>query len=398
MEHLKIIKTQTEHEAALARLIELMDVDPQEPSREADELEVLAMLIEQYEKQQFPIDLPDPVDAIRFRMDQQGLKKKDLVPFIGSAPKVSEVLNGTRSLSLNMIRRLNKGLGIPADILIREPVQQAACAKDIDWHAFPLAAMHKYGYFEQFEGSIQELKEYAAERVSNLFSSVPGGFDLEPALLRTSAHLRSNDKESDSYALWAWQARVLQKAAEQQLPARYQEGAVNLEWMRNLARLSWSERGPELALEYLQRSGIHLVIEPHLPKTYLDGAACRAANGNPVLALTLRYKRLDSFWFTLMHELAHVALHLDAKQTWFIDNLDAEQTDDKERQADALAQSALLPDGIDYLNISDATAVRKLANELNIAPAIIAGRIRYETGNHKLYGSAFREKIVLQAR
>jgi HTH-type transcriptional regulator/antitoxin HigA len=393
MQHLKIIKTQTEHAAALARLIELMDVEPQELSGEADELEVLALLIEQYEKQQFPIDLPDPVDAIRFRMDQQDLKKKDLVPYIGSAPKVSEVLNGTRSLSLNMIRRLNKGLGIPADILIREPIQHAACTKDIHWHAFPLAAMYKNGYFKEFDGSLQELKEYAAEWVSKLFSSVPGGFDLEPALLRTSAHSRSNDKASDNHALWAWQARVLQKAAEQPLPVKYQEGTVNLEWMCSLARLSWSERGPELALEYLQRSGIYLVIEPHLPKTYLDGAACRTANGNPVIALTLRYKMLDSFWFTLMHELAHVALHLDAKHAWFIDNLDAAQTDDKERQADALAEHALIPEGIDYLDMTDAEAVRKMASELNITPAIIAGRIRFEAGNHMLFGRAFREKI-----
>lgn len=394
MQHLKIIRTQTEHAAALARLVELMDADPQVLSQEADELDVLALLIEQYEKQQFPIDLPDPVDAIRFRMDQQGLKKRDLVPYLGSAPKVSEVLNGTRSLSLNMIRRLNKGLGIPANILIQEPLQKAACNKAIDWQTFPLAAMYKHGYFNGFEGSIQELKEYAAEWVSKLFSSVPGGFELEPALLRTSAHLRGNEKVSDSYALWAWQARVLQKAAAQPLPVNYQEGTVDLEWMRNLARLSWSEQGPALALEFLQRSGIHLVVEPHLPKTYLDGAACRAASGNPVIALTLRYKGIDSFWFTLMHELAHVALHLDTRQTWFIDNLDAVQMDDKEQQADALAQRALLPDDIDYLSISDATAIRKIASVLNIAPAIIAGRIRFESGNHKLFGAAFRDRIV----
>lgn len=242
MDHLKIIKTPEEHEAALERLMVLMDSDPREGSSEADELEVLAMLIEQYEQRHFPIDLPDPVTAIRFRMDQQGLKNKDLIPFVGSASKVSEVLNGNRPLSLNMIRRLNQGLGIPADILIQEPVQETASEKNVDWQAFPLAVMLRRGYFEGFEGSLQELKEYAAEWLTRLFSGVRGGFELEPAMLRTTAHLRTNDKVSDRYALWAWQARVLQKAAEQQLPSSYKKGTVTLEWMRNLARLSWSRK------------------------------------------------------------------------------------------------------------------------------------------------------------
>lgn len=393
MNHLKLIKTPEEHEAALERLMVLMDADPQEGSQEADELEVLAMLIDQYEQHQFPIERPDPVEAIRFRMDQQGLKNKDLVPFIGSAPKVSEVLNGTRPLSLNMIRKLNAGLGIPADILIQESVQKAASERVIDWQAFPLSDMLKRGYFEGFEGALPELKEYAAERVTRLLSSVQGGFDMKPALLRTTAHQRSNDKESDSYALWAWQARVLQKASEQHLPIMYQKGTVSAEWMRQLAQLSWSEQGPELAREYLEKSGIHLVFEPHLPKTYLDGAACMEANGCPVIALTLRYKRLDSFWFTLMHELAHIALHLDGSEGWFIDNLDAEAKDDQEHQADVFAERALVPLDIDYLLFSDANSVRKLAKELNIAPEIIAGRVRHETGNYRLFGNAFRGKI-----
>lgn len=126
MDHLKIIKTPEDREAALERLMALMDADPEQGSREADELEVLAMLIDQYEQHRFPIDLPDPVSAIRFRMEQQGLKNKDLVPFIGSASKVSKVLNGVRPLSLNMIRRLNHGLGIPADILLQGPSQETA--------------------------------------------------------------------------------------------------------------------------------------------------------------------------------------------------------------------------------------------------------------------------------
>jgi len=395
MDHLKIIKTPEDHEAAMVRLVELMDSDPKEGSREEDELELLAMLVERFEKEQFPVGLLSPVEAIRFRMDQQNLRNKDLIPYIGSAPKVSEVLSGNRQLSLNMIRKLATGLGIPVDVLIQEPVQQSASEKDIDWQAFPLAEMRKRGYFEGFSGSLQELKEYAAEWVSRLFHGIPGGFELEPALLRTTAHNCNNDKETDPYALWAWQARVLQKAAEQNLPISYQKGTVTPDWMRTLAKLSWSERGPELAVEYLQKSGVHLVLEPHLPKTYLDGAVCSDASGNPVVALTLRHGRLDSFWFTLMHELAHVALHLDGAGDWFVDDLDAERKDDKEREADDLAQKTLLPEGLDYGSLSTAGEVRKLARELSIAPCIIAGRIRHDADCHTLFGKAFREKVRL---
>lgn len=394
MNHIKLIKSEQEHEQAMARLMHLMDADPEPGSAEADELDVLAVLIERYEEEHFPMDLPDPVEAIKFRMDQQGLKNQDLVPYLGSASKVSEVLNGKRKLSLNMIRRLTEGLGIPAKVLIREPSQQSADDRDIDWQAFPLSEMRKHGYFEGFSGSLQELREYAAEWVSRLLSSVPGGFGLQPALLRTTAHLRSNDKETDAHALWAWQVRVLQKAQEEQLPVTYERGTVDLDWMRQLAQLSWSNQGPQLAVEYLNRHGIHLIVEKHLPKTYLDGAVCINANGNPVIALTLRHDRLDNFWFTLMHELAHVALHVDGTETWFIDDLEAESADGVEREADALAQEALVPKEVwSSLAIDDAEDVNELARRLNIYPGIIAGRLRHEHADHRLFGTAFRDKV-----
>jgi HTH-type transcriptional regulator/antitoxin HigA len=93
---MKVIKTKDEHEQALQRVMVLMDKDPVEGSSESDELELLALLIESYEAKHYPIDPPDPIEAIKFRMEQQGLKQKDLTPYFGSASKVSEVLNGTR--------------------------------------------------------------------------------------------------------------------------------------------------------------------------------------------------------------------------------------------------------------------------------------------------------------
>lgn len=394
MNHIKLIKTQQDHEQALARLMALMDMDPTPGSSENDEIDVLAVLIEKYEKETFPLDKPDPIEAIKFRMDQQGLTNKDLIPYFGSAPKVSEVLSGKRTLSLNMIRKLSEGLGISAEILIQAPDQTRACGKDIDWQAFPLAEMRKRGYFDGFSGTLQELKEYAAEQLSAFLNSVSSGFSLKPALLRTSAHLRSNDKETDAYALWAWQVRVLQKVAKEKLNTDYKKGTVTLEWMQKVAKLSWSSQGPSLAKEYLNRHGIHFIVEPHLPKTYLDGAVCFSADGNPVVALTLRYDRLDNFWFSLMHELSHIALHLDGNESWYLDDLDALGGDQVEQEADALAKEALIPEVTWQSSIfADAADVRLLSEKLEISPCIIAGRLRHESSDHKLFGSLFRDGI-----
>jgi len=114
----KVIKTESEYAAALARVDKLMDASPGTP--QGDALEILSLLINDYEQRVFPIEKPDPVAAIRFRMAQQGLTNRDLVPFLGSRSRVSEVLSGRRSLSLKMIRSLVRGLRIPAEVLLGE--------------------------------------------------------------------------------------------------------------------------------------------------------------------------------------------------------------------------------------------------------------------------------------
>lgn len=115
----KILRSEEEYQAALAHIETLMDAAPGSP--EEDELELFALLVEQYEEEHYPIDLPDPIDAILFRMDQAGLTRKDLLPYLGSSSKVSEVLSRKRPLSLSMMRALNEGLGIPADVLLQIP-------------------------------------------------------------------------------------------------------------------------------------------------------------------------------------------------------------------------------------------------------------------------------------
>ena len=116
----KIIRTEADYQATLQRIGKLMDGDPEPDSAAGEELALLGLLVENYEDEKFPIDLPDPVSAIKFRIEQQGLKKKDLIPYLGSASKVSEVLSGRRGLSMTMVRNL-VSLGIPAEVLIGIP-------------------------------------------------------------------------------------------------------------------------------------------------------------------------------------------------------------------------------------------------------------------------------------
>jgi HTH-type transcriptional regulator/antitoxin HigA len=112
-----ILKNEGDYNSALAHLEALMTA--RRGTKQGDELELWACLVEQYEREHYPIDPPDPIEAIRFRMEQEGWEPKDLVRFIGSRSRVSEVLARKRPLSLKMIRALHEGMGIPAEVLIR---------------------------------------------------------------------------------------------------------------------------------------------------------------------------------------------------------------------------------------------------------------------------------------
>ena len=114
------IHTKADYQAALKRVSSLIDADPKRGTHEANQLEVLGTLLQAYEAKKYSIELPDPIEAIKFRMEQQGLSAKDLTPMIGGLNRVYEVLNRKRPLSLAMVRRLNASLGISAECLIRE--------------------------------------------------------------------------------------------------------------------------------------------------------------------------------------------------------------------------------------------------------------------------------------
>ena len=119
--NIRPIRTEVDYKAVLREVSAYFDNEPEPGTEDGDRFEILLTLVEAYEAKQFPVDLPDPIEAIRFRMDQEGLTAKDLEPAIGKRNRVYEILNGKRNLTLAMVWRLHEMFGIPAESLIKPP-------------------------------------------------------------------------------------------------------------------------------------------------------------------------------------------------------------------------------------------------------------------------------------
>ena len=380
---IKVIRNEEEYEAALLQVEELMDAAP--GSLEADTLEVLSVLIEHYEQEKFPVDMPDPIEAIKFRMEQMGLKQKDLVPFIGSAGKVSDILNRRRGLSLHMIRELHKGLGIPYKVLMQDPQaefqEQKYLAED-----FPFREMVQAGYFPDIS-DVRKAKLYAEELLRDLFSVFK---EKQPEII----FCKHGVQEGNLKALKAWQARAASIALQDQL-SEFEVNQLQSDFYTDLLRFSQYQKGVQLVQEHFHRKGIYFVILPALPGTYLDGASFMAPDDKPVVALTLRHDRLDNFWFTLFHELGHIVLHLSqgVDQAFFDEiNHDGQEIGNPfEQQANQFALEHMVPTqyweeycspNLTYLSKDD---IHFHASKLGISPAILAGRVRWATGNYQKF-------------
>ena len=388
----KLIKTEKEYEAALLHVDSLMSAAAGTP--EMEELELWVHLVEKYEDDAYPISPPNPLAAIRFKMEQLGLHASDLVPCIGSKSKVSEVLAGKRGLSLAMIRKLHDRLGIPAEILKQDAgLEPSAQFDHIDWRQLPLAEIAKRRWFGDAVTSSRRLLEQAEELVGALFKSFevscPG-----PVALRQSAAQRAGNQE----VLKLWEARVLQLGLQEQSdPLDYE--AIDREFVSQIAHLSVLDAGPVVAREVLSKAGIRLVIERQLPGTRLDGAVMKCAYCRAIIGFTLRYDRLDYFWFTLCHELAHLALHMrEGDSLVIVDDLESEERTQMEREADELASDALISPA-DWSAFFGSTHISELditgfARRQRIHPSVVAGRMRRESGDYSRFNSLLGHRKV----
>ncbi len=189
----------------------------------------------------------------------------------------------------------------------------------------------------------------------------------------------------ESVSRIAWIAHVAEVAKSRPRTTSFTPTSLDANFIRGLTKLSVLQDGPARALAAIQEIGISVVVESGLPGMSVDGASFNYLGVGPVLALTLRHDRLDNFWFTLLHELGHVALHLsNPGEDVYIDSLDESVNDDQEAEAeaDAFAKDGLIPRDTwlrsDVRRLGTEGSVKALAHQLGIDPSIVAGRFRYE--------------------
>jgi len=329
-----------------------------------------------------------PTVLIKARI-AKGLSQRQLANALGIKEQQIQRYESSdyTSVSLRRLVRVADALGLNtsevAEVTASPDEEVSAGKGKFIGSNFPVREMYRRGWFEDFTDSLDAALANSDELVSKFLGrAMPR---RQPALLRGRANLGSR---INRYALLAWQCRVLM-LAERQLPemgTTYAQSTITGDWLKNLAKESRFEDGPHRAMKYLARSGIPLVVEPYLSQTYLDGAALLVPAGHPVIGLTLRYDRLDNFWFVLFHELAHVVKHLRKDRLKAIfDDLDFDR-DDLENEANKFAGAMLIPDDTwetalaRYLRTEE--SICSLSKQLEIGPAIIAGRIRREANNY----------------
>ena len=381
------IKNEEDYARALEAIETVFDADEGTP--EADQRDVLAVLIEKYEDEHYQIDLPDPIEAIRFRMEQEGLTQKDLSPLLGNRSKVSEVLSGKRALSLKMMRAVHKHLGIPAEVLLQEaPMMSFDDGQDIDVEKLPIEEMARYGAFGHVTKA--QVRDNAEELVRSLLHKLGPRFSFSDVKFRKTTSVRLNSN-LNAHALQAWMLHLLSAASHRTVRRKYQKDLLDDKFIDSLVALSIMDEGPKLAQELLHKYGIIVEVVHHYKHTYLDGAAYITDEGQPIIGLTLRYDRIDNFWFTLLHEIGHIKLHLEPGD-YIADDMSlrgAHSDNRHEQEADEFAEKALLPHDFDLhqkelINRED---VLQYAHAHNVHPAIVAGRIQHRKNNYRLFSN-----------
>lgn len=207
-----------------------------------------------------------------------------------------------------------------------------------------------------------------------------------PSLLRTG--LNAKFQVPDWYLI-AWKAQVTWLAEQRAGKLQYAYDPLDLEWLTKVGKLSQFADGPLRVQAFLETKGIVFIVEPPISGMGVDGAAF-LIEGVPVIGMTLLKDTVDNFWFTLLHELAHIVLHYRVGLTsGFFDDMEMRNVDDLEAQADRFASNILVPEEIWRRSpariAKTVEPVNKLARELGIAPEIIFGRIRKERSNYRLF-------------
>lgn len=318
----------------------------------------------------------------------KGLSQRKLAELIGVKEQQIQRYEADQYASANLTRlsQVAKALELNiSEIAEFEMISEIVSVSDeiLAWDKFPVKEMYIRNWFQDFfTGSLPTAIKNSEELVKNFITNA---YD-KPLSSAARQRIRSRGVVN-KYALIAWQCRILYLARKERLQKKFTPSMLTKRWFNNLAKLSTQDDGPQKAVKYLYKFGIRLIIQPHLPHTHLDGAVFLLKDG-PVIGMTLRYDRLDSFWFVLIHELVHIKKHLHKGEIESIfDDLEAD-ADDIEKEADEESGEILIPARMweialtRYVQSKD--AIRDFAHEVGINPAIVAGKIRREMENYTI--------------
>ena len=320
--------------------------------------------------------------AVRARLNEKSLHRSLSE---GGNPTLKSLLSISRALGLSVsVRKVE----LPEE-------------EEIAYSEFPIREMIKRGWLRRCNSPARVAPELFKELFDRL--GIASGTKIQAVAYRKA---ESDMREGNRYSLqaWVWGAMLAANEVVDDSFPEYDQKMITKDFLRDVVRLSRNPGyGLEDAVSLLRSKGIALVIVPHLKKTYLDGAVFFYKE-RPVIAMTLRYDRLDSFWFTLLHELAHLSLgHITPTDAPLLDNLySPEEREDFEKEADKLARNAEIPADVwdEYkpdMERSKLSVMYRVADRLCIHNAIVAGRIRYETQRWNLLSQHLGAGLVRSA-
>ena len=328
----------------------------------------------------------DPGSLLIIARLMHGWSQKDLARKLGLREQAVQRYESERyrSISLTGLMRFARALGADVRIGLPDEARQAwrpiyemtqTEAQKVLKHA------RDHGWIDvgdrSDENSIGIIKRYVAEHV---------GEHGVPSLLRTGLNVSDH---SEDWALLSWKAQITRTARGIITEGKLKYRPAAYSWLKELVQLSRLKDGPTQARDLLRAHGIVLVIEPHIVGMNLDGAAF-LVDEVPVIGMTLLRDALDNFWFTLLHEVAHVVLHYrTGLSSGFFDDIEKQDVDEFEDEANKFASNMLIPEELwsrSPARISKAPEpIEKLALQIGISSAIVFGRVRMERKNYKIF-------------
>lgn len=281
---------------------------------------------------------------------------------------------------------IKEGIGYNFDTGIRHDIDYFIQEIDedsqsLDWRAFPLIEIVSRKWVDAKKKEVDK----NPQKIFDTFLALIGTEEIpQKVLLRKTLH-KNTKKLMNDYALLSWCIRILNRGVNTCCPNKYNPDVMNSEFFREIAQFSRLDDGPLRVKDFLAEYGIALIVEKPLAGSIFNGAAIMSKSGMPIVGMTLYYDRIDNFWFTLLHELAHVWKHLHSDNDLYIDFFGGKGEDRidslEENEADKIARESLIPSKYithnAFVTFAE-EAVIQLADELKIHPSIIAGRIRHD--------------------